>query len=443
MLPGVSTPILHILGLLTLLCQAFPDTRAFNTTLQNDLTVLASLLSANATIALDAQDERWSTYAAPQPGAIVAPGLEADIATTVGFAAQRAIPFLVQGGGHGWAATAMSALDPTRSVVIDVSALKAIAFSADGTNVTFQAGVTAGDLVAAAWAAGARVLTGTCNCVGLLGATLGGGLGRLNGLYGLGVDQLLAVSFVDAAGHSATLTPASPDPDLWWALAGAAPNFGVVTSVVFRSYPVTQAENTAWYGPLVFNSSQLEAVIAAINTLLPLLEPEMHVDFTYAGGELIVLPFYLGSEAQGRLKFAPLFALGPVSDGTGIVPYDEWNAGGDSFCVEGGRKPAYAANLAALEPAVWRAVWNELAAFVEAHPEANASSVLTECYSTVASTEDETLAERSSFPWRQNTCYAMAIPWYADAGLDQSANEFGRAVRAYWTHSSGYDELTT
>lgn len=421
------------LGFLTLACNAIQST---NSTLQDQLVPLSALLSKNATIVFGGQDERWSDYAAPQPGAIVKPGSEGDIATTVAFAAQHNISFLLQGGGHGWADTFTLGAG---GIVIDVSSLKGIAFSADSTSVTFQAGVVAGDLVSAAWTRGARVLTGTCNCVGLLGATLGGGLGRLIGLYGMGVDQLLAVNYVDATGRSTKITP-DANPDLWWAVTGAGPNFGIVTSAVYKSYPVAQANNTAWYGALVYDPSQLEAVIAVIDDLP--LEPEMHVDFTFTGGELIVLPFYLGSEAQGRLKFAPLLALGPAVDSTSIVPYDEWNAGGDAFCIDGGRKPTYTANLATLEPVAWRETWDALEAFVAANPEANASTVLTECYSTVAVVEDREARTRSSYPWGGNKCYAMLIPWYTDAELDDAANEFGQNVRSYWDASSGYDQLS-
>lgn len=427
-IPKFSLVLLSLIAI----CSALQNT---SSSLQDQLSSLSSLLSDNAVVSVGAQDERWNEYGAPQPGAIVTPGSESDVATTIAFASQRNIPFLLQGGGHGWADT--FTLGAT-GIVIDVSPLKAINFSADRTNVTFQAGVTAGDLVSAAWTNNARVLTGTCNCVGLLGASLGGGLGRLSGLYGMGVDQLLLLNFVDAQGRSFALTPES-NPDLWWAVTGAGPNFGVVTSAVYKSYPVAQADNTAWYGPLIYDESQLEAVVAAIDALP--LEPEMHVDFDFVTGALIVLPFYLGSEAQGRLKFASLLALGPLSDGTSIVPYNQWNAGGDSFCVDGGRKPTYSANLASLDPAAWRGVWDELAAFTAAHPEAaNSSTILTECYSTVAVVENG-LQARTSYPWRANKCFALVIPWYSDPAIDDDANAFGQAVRDYWVDSSGYGAL--
>lgn len=419
-------PVFILAGLLGL-------SQASNNTVCSELRTLRTKLSAAATIKCGVQDVRWSDYAAPQPGAVITPGSEGDISTIVAFASKKNIPFLLQGGGHGWANT--FSLGPS-GIVIDTSHLKTIIFNTDGSNATLQAGVTIEDLVGAAWENNACVMTGTCNCVGLLGAALGGGLGRTQGLYGMGADQLLAVNYVDGNGNSYVVTPGD-NPDLWWALAGAGPNFGIVTSAVYKAYPVPQADNTAWYGPLYYNDSQIEAVVSAINGLT--LEPEMHVDFYYAGGMVLVLPFYLGSEGTGREKFASLLDLGPLADETGIVPYNSWNDGSDSFCVEGGRKPAYSANLRTLEPAAWRSIWNELVAFLDEHPEANESSILTECYSTVKALEVG--SSHSSYPWRDSKCYSMVIPWYANSSLDDAANVFAQKIRSYWEASSGTSGL--
>ena len=393
---------------------------------------LEDVVSADTTLECGAATARWSEYAAPQPGAIIRIGKEEDVSKVIRLANALDIPFLVQSGANGWADT--FDLGP-EGVVIDLSALKAISFNDERTEVSFQAGVLIGDLVAAAWRNDARVATGTCNCVSVLGAGLGVGVGRGTGPYGLGSDQLLRVNLVDAAGSEVLVTPES-DPDLWWALGGAGPNFGVVTSAVYRSYPVAdKGSNTAWTGLLVYDpAAQLEAVVAAIDALV--LEPEMQLDFYFTEGHLAVLPFYLGSEADGRGKFASLLDLGPMSDGTGVMPYDVWNAAGDVFCQRGGRKPAYSANVRKLDPAAWRRAWDAYEAFYAANPEANQTTVLTECYSTAKSVEIGGEGQ-SAYPWRDVRCYAIAIPWYTSPELDDKANEFGRELRSIWAESSG------
>lgn len=395
-------------------------------------------LSPNSTIRCSWENMRWSEYAAPQPGAVITVGTEDDVAEVVAIASKANIPFLVQSGGNGWADTFTLDSD---GIIIDISELKAITFNSDKTKVTFQAGITNAEMIDAAWSNHARVSTSTCNCVSLLGATLGGGLSRTQGVYGLNIDQIISLTMVDAHGNKNTVTP-DTDSDLWWALKGAGANFGIVTSAVFKSIPLPQASNTAWTGPVIFDQSKIEELISAIQEMK--LEPEMEIDIYFATSPpdnsptVIALPFYLGTEEIGRQKFAPVLDIGPSSDGTEVIPYNVWNAAGDSFCRSGGRKPSYTAGLKTMDPTTWRNVWNDYTSFIQQHPGASNSTVLAECYTTSKTAKsvdfDLTL---SSYPFRDIKCYAIAIPWYVDPILDRAANQFGQKVRRYWTASAG------
>ncbi|KAI1819658.1 FAD binding domain-containing protein [Xylaria intraflava] len=394
-------------------------------------------LSSSTTISCGAQDTRWSAYAAPEPGSIVTVGDEADIAKLVKAATQAKVPFLLQSGGNGWADTFTLGSSGT---VFDVSGLKDVTFNQDKTEVTFQTGVTNEDIINAAWSNDARVSASTCNCVSLLGATLGGGLSRIQGVYGLNVDQLISINFVNASGISETITPES-NSDLWWALTGAGANFGIVTSATYKAEPIAQADNSAWTGLLFFNETQLEDVITAIDNLT--LEPEMQMDMYLAASPLdgkpgvLVLPFYLGTEDVGREKFASILALNPIADMTAVTPYNEWNAAGDAFCTPGGRKPSYTVGLVNMDPTTWRSVWNEFVAFFDANPEANQTSVLTECYSTASTAKSVTNGGSTSYPHRDIKCYGIAIPWYTSPSLDAQATAMGSKIRNYWRSTAG------
>ncbi|RYP69500.1 hypothetical protein DL770_008230 [Monosporascus sp. CRB-9-2] len=149
----------------------------------------------------------------------------------------------------------------------------------------------------------------------------------------------------------------------------------------------TEANSTAWTGPVVFDQSQLEQAIGVINEID--LEPEMQLLLYFAvsppdnAPTVIVLPFYLGSEEAGRQKFAPILAVGPAADGTAVLPYNVWNGAGDAFCARGGRRPSYKAGLKTMDPATWRGVWDKYESFIERHPgEAGNATVLMERYST-------------------------------------------------------------
>jgi fumiquinazoline A oxidase len=74
--------------------------------------------------------------------------------------------------------------------------------------------------------------------VGLVGLTLGGGIGTLQGKHGLVMDSLLSVRMVTATGEIITASKAE-NPDLFWALRGAGANFGIVISATYKVHDAT------------------------------------------------------------------------------------------------------------------------------------------------------------------------------------------------------------
>lgn len=70
-----------------------------------------------------------------------------------------------------------------------------------------------------------------------MGATLGGGIGRLDGLQGLIIDALVSVRIVTADGK---ILEASKDSnsDLFWGIRGAGQNFGIITSATYALHPL-------------------------------------------------------------------------------------------------------------------------------------------------------------------------------------------------------------
>ncbi|KAF8557909.1 hypothetical protein OG21DRAFT_1434413 [Imleria badia] len=64
-----------------------------------------------------------------------------------------------------------------------------------------------------------------------------GGFGFLGRLHGLSIDNLVEAEVVLADGRI-VITSEREHPDLWWALRGAGPAFGVVTRYKARAFPV-------------------------------------------------------------------------------------------------------------------------------------------------------------------------------------------------------------
>ena len=347
------------------------------------------------------------------------------------------LSFLAQGGGNAWSTTWKIGRN---DVVINLRGIRQIVFNANKTEVSFQGGTIVSELVDAAYGNDTRVVTGNCNCIGALGAVLGGGYGRLMGLYGFGVDNILSLNVVISNGTAVKVTLELSD--LWWALRGAGPNFGIVTSATMKAHPIPKAQNGAWLGPLIFTEDKIEALVQAIHDLN--LEPRMAIFLYYAAypptytPSIVVIPFYLGNKTEGTAAFSSILTLGPIADQTAWTPYNLVNAGGDTFCIKGGRKPSYTAGVAQLDSRTWRTIWNQYTEFLKQNPEVGNTTVLVECYSLHKA---HSFGDRSSsYAFRSiNRFNGVLNTVYDDPSLDEKAQAFGLSVRNLWRST---DNLT-
>ncbi|WQF86757.1 Putative berberine/berberine, FAD-binding domain, PCMH-type, FAD-binding, type PCMH, subdomain 1 [Colletotrichum destructivum] len=393
---------------------------------------LKALVSTSSSVSIDFR-ARWSTFNAPSPAVVVNVTSEKDVAVVVKYCSSRRIPFVAQNGGNGWGETFDLGCD---GVLINLAALNAVTFSNSKTEATIGGGAIIGETIQAANEAGVLVQTGNCNCVGTLGAILGGGYGNIMGEVGFGVDNILSLRVVVASGEILTVSPTS-HPDLFWALRGAGPNFGIVTSAKVRAWPTSTQERTAWLMNLFFSPEQLPQVAQAIQDLP--LTPEQNVFLILANSgppsnapTVLVTGFLRnGTEATGRAAFASLYALGPTSNSSSVAGYDTWNAANDFFCARGDRKPAFSTTIKHMRPETWPAIWDLYASF---HAKGPNSVILIERYNlTKAQSAPKGSAALQEALRRDAFAQALVIPWYTDAALDAEADEFGRSVRSIWT----------
>lgn len=173
--------------------------------------------------------QRWTDYHAPSysVGAIK-PATASDVQSIVRIAIANDINFFATGGGHGF-----SDYDSFDGLSIDLSKLDTVKSNAEGDRITIGGSVKVYQLLKPLAELGRELPLGSCACVGVVGATLGGGIGGLHGHRGLLVDLLEEVELVTASGH---LVKASntENEDLFWALRGAGSNYGIVTSATYR-----------------------------------------------------------------------------------------------------------------------------------------------------------------------------------------------------------------
>jgi hypothetical protein len=75
--------------------------------------------------------------------------------------------------------------------------------------------------------------------VGVVGYTLGGGLGWMSRRYGLACNSVRAIELVIGGGEHVRVDH-EHEPDLFWALRGGGGAFGLVTALEFDLYPVSE-----------------------------------------------------------------------------------------------------------------------------------------------------------------------------------------------------------
>jgi FAD/FMN-containing dehydrogenase len=170
----------------------------------------------------------------------------------VTFAGAEGLPISVRGGGHAVAGHCIG----DGAVVVDLAGLKQVEVDPATRRAVAGGGVTWEDFDPVCLKHGLATTGGTFADTGIGGLTLGGGIGFLQGRYGLTVDNLVCAEVVTADGRVLSASTDEHD-DLFWAIRGGGGNFGVVTSFGFRLHPIT----TLLGGLIIYAMAQARDVI--------------------------------------------------------------------------------------------------------------------------------------------------------------------------------------
>jgi FAD/FMN-containing dehydrogenase len=158
-----------------------------------------------------------------------------DVRTVLAFVRRFNLAVTPRSGGHGYAGYSTGT-----GVVIDVSPLASI--QTEGDTAIIGAGAKLIDVYDQLIARGVCIPAGSCPTVGIAGITMGGGVGFLDRAHGLTCDNLISAEVVTADGR-VLVGDATQHADLFWALrGGGGGNFGIVTSLTFRTHATRDVE---------------------------------------------------------------------------------------------------------------------------------------------------------------------------------------------------------
>jgi FAD/FMN-containing dehydrogenase len=156
-----------------------------------------------------------------------------DVASALTFARSNDLEIAVRGGGHNPAGHC--SVDD--GLVIDLSRMRNVEVDPEARIAVSEGGATWLDFDTATQAHGLVTPGGVVGSTGVVGLTLGGGIGHLTAQHGLTCDNLIAAELVTPAGEVIRAN-GDDEPELLWGLRGGGGNFGVVTQAEFRLHPL-------------------------------------------------------------------------------------------------------------------------------------------------------------------------------------------------------------
>jgi len=260
------------------------------------------------------------------PLAVVTPLNKNDVIEIVKLANEHNVPLCVRGGGHNTAGSSVQ----SSTLVLDMSQFKHIDIRPAKKRAKVEAGVLNEELDLACQPYQLALPLGTCNSVGVIGSTLGGGVGFLSRKLGLVIDNVIKFEVVTGKGELLSVS-SDNHSDLFWGLRGAgAGHFGVVISAEYKLWQVPDKV----YGGTV--SWPLKAGKKILSHYFDVMKEESDDTFLYAymgrgdSGEPVVSLFgvCIESEDQSQALFDSFLALAkPVEQNLGSRGYYELQSG--------------------------------------------------------------------------------------------------------------------
>ncbi|KAF2834216.1 FAD-binding domain-containing protein, partial [Patellaria atrata CBS 101060] len=190
------------------------------------------------------------------PACVVRPDSATGVSKIIKIVAFLHVEFAVRSGGHspnpGW-----SSIDS--GILIDLGRLNRTTVTSSQEVAQVGPGAKWSDVIEYLDPYSLTVLGGRVPSVGVGGLILGvGGVSHFTAEYGLVADTLKNVEVVLADGTIVNANP-NQNADLFWALKGGGPNFGIVTRFDLATVPI----NNLWFQSTTHAPDQATAILEA------------------------------------------------------------------------------------------------------------------------------------------------------------------------------------
>ena len=240
-----------------------------------------------------------------------------DVAVAFDFARTHELEVAVRGGGHNPAGHCVC----DDGLVIDLSLMRTVEVNAESRIARADGGATWLDFDSATQFFGLVTPGGVVVSTGVVGLSLGGGIGHLTAQYGLTCDHIIGAEVV-APGGEVIHVSANENTDLLWGLRGGGGNFGVVTRAEFRLHPLKQVVG----GRLVFSGAGVREALLRYRDVVTRSPRDLSCQVALAIDEsltptLEIVPCYTGSDMDPEELRTLRSAPGLIEDSVRKHPF--------------------------------------------------------------------------------------------------------------------------
>jgi len=395
----------------------------------------------------------WNSMIDRNPAIVVRCLGIADVITCVRFAREHDLLLCVKGGGHNIAGLATA----DGAMMLDMSLMHGVWVDKQRQIAHAQVGCLLGDVDRETQLHGLAAVLGFVSRTGITGLTTGGGFGYLTRRWGWTSDNVVGMDVVTAEGQLARASN-EENEDLFWGLRGGGGNFGVVTGIDYKLYPVGPeivGGLVAW--PADEASSVLELYRALIEkappelTLVIIMRPappapwlpkDMH------GKPIIaMLACYSGDPEQGEKAVAPIKSFGkPIGDVLIRRPYAQLQSLLDATQPKGRRYYWKSEYLPRIEPALCEKFIEHGAKIPSPHSAMiffqleGALNQLNNDHSAVGN-RDARYVINAAGSWEQESDDKVNIEWVRDAWEDMRQFSTGGTYINFLTEDEGPERV--
>ncbi|KAI9684236.1 MAG: hypothetical protein M1822_005709 [Bathelium mastoideum] len=353
------------------------------------------------------------------------------------------------GRGHGSTRT----LQVFNGIEIDLSNFRTVALDAENSKLTVGGSVSFSQLFDPLYNAGKMLPLANTRCVGVLGASLGGTVGNLQGILGLGLDYLDSVRMVTANGDLVEASQ-TQNADLFWGMRGAGVNFGIVTSATFRLHDNVNGGNLTSVD-FLYPGSANATIYEALKTYDDDIPNELTLNIasqyneTSEESSVLVNLVWFGQEHELVQHVQPFIAAAPTTYDRKTVRWIDWwtvagfgayTVPGATDCTNSQYDNSYSLGINQTDPITMTALFNNFTAFSKANPGFSGFFGVNRYPNAVTRSVPDS---DTAYPYREIKSQVTLQSYYdPNSTLDKAANDLFRSARAALQATSGFDNLS-